>query len=224
MCVVAVRFFPKVGWCGVKNRDRMYEPTVNIRKSRRGGLERLFMWDENTNYAEGLNENGVSVINASVISKLGKADEKISGDESTNQKYYSPDGKRIRDALMETSVSAAVENLIENQMAGNTYVFDADEAYLLEGGWKDDQYHHRVVKCDHDKGSHVRTNHGLLLPWNGYQRNADVPEMTKKRISSEMRRFTVMNHINECEDPMGALAVLLKTDHDEGQQIGRAHV
>ena len=113
---------------------------------------------------------------------------------------------------MERSVRAALENLIENKMAGNTYIFDADNAYLLEGGWKDGQYHRKVERIDRDRGSSVRTNHGLLLPWNGYQRDTNNDEITKKRVSSEYRRFTVMNHLAECDDPHAALAVLLKTD------------
>ena len=212
MCVVAVKFFPQIGWCGVKNRDRLYHPSINIRKSHRSGVERLYLWDENTAYTEGLNEDGVSIINASVISKLGKADEKVSGDESSNKGYYSPDGKRIRDALIERTVRAAVENLINKQMAGNTYIFDSDTAYLLEGGWQNEQYHYQVKKIDPNKGSSVRTNHGLLLPWNGYQRDPNSSEATMKRISSEYRRYTVMNHLDECANPQAALAVLLKTD------------
>ena len=65
MCVIAAKYFPNKGWVGVKNRDRTYYPSINIRKSMKDGIERLYIWDENTRYTEGLNEHGICILNAS---------------------------------------------------------------------------------------------------------------------------------------------------------------
>ena len=65
MCVIAAKYFKDYGWVGVKNRDRTYKPNILIKKSHRDNIDRIYIWDENTRYTEGLNENGTSILNAS---------------------------------------------------------------------------------------------------------------------------------------------------------------
>jgi hypothetical protein len=45
VCVIAAKYIDKIGWVGVKNRDRMYRPRIHIKKSFRKGIELLLMWE-----------------------------------------------------------------------------------------------------------------------------------------------------------------------------------
>ena len=113
MCVIAAKYFEKTGWVGVKNRDRNYKPTVHVRQSYRGGIERMYIWDEKTKYTEGLNEFGVSILSAAVATKKDEQ-EGFKNDEQddVDRPFFSPDGKKIRKALNVTDDLSLVDCLI----------------------------------------------------------------------------------------------------------------
>lgn len=69
MCVIAVKYFEDIGWVGAKNRDRNYQPKVNIVQSNRTGVQRLYIDDALTRYTEGLNEYGVCILSAALSVK-----------------------------------------------------------------------------------------------------------------------------------------------------------
>ena len=56
MCVVAARHFEGIGWVLAKNRDRNYEPVIKMVQTKAGGVERLYLYDLQTGYSEGLND------------------------------------------------------------------------------------------------------------------------------------------------------------------------
>ena len=56
-----------------KNRDRTYIPKVKIVREIINGLETAYMYDEDTDYAEGMNEAGIGIVNTTL---QGKSDEK----------------------------------------------------------------------------------------------------------------------------------------------------
>jgi hypothetical protein len=58
MCVVAVKYLDKYGWVGAKNRDRNYIVTIDIVRSNRGGVQRMYIDDQTTRWTEGINEYG----------------------------------------------------------------------------------------------------------------------------------------------------------------------
>ena len=66
MCVIAAKYFPDTGWCGVKQRDRNYVPKLNFQRDTTNGVERLMYTDEMTGYREGLNSNGICILSASL--------------------------------------------------------------------------------------------------------------------------------------------------------------
>lgn len=187
MCVIMAKFLPRLGWVGIKNRDRGYYPTINIRKSRKDGIERIYIWDENTGYTEGLNAKGVSIISASMATI---SDEKGQGTthEGTRSDYLSPDGKKIRTALLELTCHSALESLIETQLTGHTLVFNQDRCYMLESSHRNGDFVYKIEEII-QPNTCVRTNHGVLLPWAGYQRVADDPGHSRKRVCSEVRKI-----------------------------------
>lgn len=190
MCVVACKYIQNVGWVIAKNRDRNYKPIVRIRKSFRENTERLYIWDEKTKYTEGVNEFGVGIVSASVTVKEDEAEGAVASKKTpdVNKKkrtFYSPDGLRIRTALFEKSAVDAAKKLIELEIPGNTIVADKERCFLIEGGFiQPDEYVYKVVEVPQDKIA-VRTNHGIFLPWTGY--NREIPDQVEKRESSEVR-------------------------------------
>lgn len=183
MCILTAKYWPKIGWVGVKNRDRNYNPVINFRKSNRNDLERLYIWDENTRYTEGLNEHGVAILSASLMTKN---DEKEHTKGEDTRDYYSPDGKKIRHALLCSSVEEACRSVIKSCLTGHTLIFDKEKCFVLEGiNLRDNDFDYKI-KGVSPHSTVTRTNHGVFFPQAGYQRCDDVAQ-TESRISSESR-------------------------------------
>lgn len=199
MCVVCCKYIQGTGWILAKNRDRNYKPNILIRKSFRRDIERLYIWDENTKYTEGVNQFGVAIISASVTVKDDEAEGSVAARrnkkklEIRNRTYYSPDGFRIRTALFEKNSTDATRKLIELQIPGNTIIADKNDCFLLEGAFtEDDEYVYKVIEVPRDRVA-VRTNHGILLPWTGY--NPEIPEQKESRESSDKRYDVVVKKL-----------------------------
>lgn len=217
MSVIAAKYIPSVGWCGVKNRDRTYKPFVRLRRSFRKSVERLYLWDDATKYTEGLNEYGVSIISAgiSVEKDEREAIKALHKHQSpVPRRYYSPEGLRIRTALYETNVESALGVLIDMQVPGSTLVFDKNTCYILEGSYVADPdrfvYEYRAVST---ANSVVRTNHGHLLPWLG----VGVDDEGSLRRSSEERLRRVIEDISWTKTPIEVLEAISSTSNPDVQ-------
>jgi len=204
VCVVVAKHFPETGWVLAKNRDRNYSPTIKMVQTKRGGVERLYLYDLQTGYSEGINEHGLAIVSAAVSVK---SDEK-EGKKRSRTNGTSKDGKRIRDALLESTVKKAVDKLIATRIPGNTFITDGKVCYLLEAGYRDPdakergEYRHELVKCDPSK-TYVRTNHGILLPYLGY--NPKDPLQRDKAKSSRTRYDVAHKEADGCNDPQELL-------------------
>jgi len=217
VCIVAAKYFKGTGWVGVKNRDRNYKPTVKIRQSFKKDIERLYIWDEKTKYTEGLNEFGVCILSAAVAVK---DDEKEGSKEEENpdKVFYSPDGKKVRTALFEKTVDKALKKLIELEIAGNTLVFDTETLYLLEGAFDEDDNYQHVVKKIPKTETIVRTNHGVLIPWAGYQNDEESDDHERAaRISSESRLKKVREDIKKITVPENMFDCVSDTSNKDPQ-------
>jgi hypothetical protein len=229
MCVVAVKYIDKYGWVGAKNRDRNYETEIDVVQSNRDGVQRLYIDDLLSRWTEGLNEYGVCVLSASFSVK---SDEK-EGDKITNARkakrnqdgYYSPDGKAIRKALLEKTPEAAAKVLIAHELAGATYVFNKDEAHLIEGGFtvrKEDAtkenprvYKHIIKKLDKSEVS-VRTNHGIYIEELGYKKNPSDEKIKYARKSSEKRYELAVKFLKPTmEDPSEIIDALAQSPESD---------
>lgn len=194
MCIVIGKYFPGTGWVGFKNRDRNYIPEISFRKKVRDGVEILYFWDDITQYCEGLNGAGVGILSASLM---------VLDDEKEIEKRASTasrDGVRIKKALQYPDVMAAAMSLIRDELTGNTLIFDQHSMYLLESANLHGEYHYRIKKIPQDQAV-VRTNHGIWLPWAGYQRDPDNEAETLSRISSESRRMIAEDVVRKAKDP-----------------------
>lgn len=182
MCIVLGKYFEGLGWVAAKNRDRNYIPDISFKKKQVNDTEILYFWDDITQYCEGLNSAGVGVLGASL---MVLDDEKEIKDRS---KKPSKDGIKIKKALQYPSVKAVAASLIKQESAGHTLIFDSNSMYLLEAAFKPGRkYTYKIKEIPHNE-TIVRTNHGVWLPWAGYQISKNKAQ-SMSRYSSESRKI-----------------------------------
>jgi len=112
----------------VKNRDRVYKPNIVIIHELVDGVEMAYIKDLKTGWIEGLNGNGIGIVN----STLNRNDGKHKVDKS----YLKMKKNRILDALHETNAKKILNEIIE----------DKKKVPFLEG--------HSLIVCD-DKCLHI---------------------------------------------------------------------
>jgi len=228
MCVIAVKYFDGVGWVGSKNRDRNYQPTINIVQSNRKNVQRLYIDDELTRYTEGLNEYGLCILSAALSVKDDEKEHDKIEPGQRDDGYMSPDGKTIRTALLLKSPKEAAKLIVEKGLAGCTLVFNEKECYIIEGGYtvrKDDatednprKYIFKMKRLEAKSGNFiVRTNHGILIPELGYQPDSDDKEKQESRESSERRFEYAESSVKSCKEPEDMMnAIAVSPDKDPG--------
>jgi len=215
MCIIAAKYFPETGWVGVKNRDRNYIPEISFKRLNRDGIEQMLFWDDVTQYCEGMNSGGVCIISASLMVKDDEMEIQV------RTKTPSKDGVKIKKALRYPNCKAAAMSLIKDKLPGHTLIFDKDTCYLLEGCWEPGEYENqkyafKVVEVPKDE-TVVRTNHGVMLDWAGYQRTAESEAQTMSRISSESRKMIAEKIMAEAETPQDMIDGLAGVYSDNPQ-------
>lgn len=196
MCIILAKYFPGLGWAGAKNRDRNYVPKLDFIESTQRGVSRMMMHDQVTGYKEGINSHGISILNTS-LDVYDDESEVDSGKTDT-----SPDGRLIAQALLQSRVGAAVKTLIQGHLGGCTIVFDRETLYLIEASDRDGKGTFRyVAKQIPQRELVARTNHGIWLPWAGFQRKSDNPAETRDRISSESRLLQAQQVVRRARRP-----------------------
>jgi hypothetical protein len=197
MCIVIGKYFKDRGWVAIKNRDRNYVPEIRFKKTVKNGVEILYFWDDITQYCEGLNSSGIGILSASL---MVLDDEK---EIETRVKTPSKDGKKIKKALEYPDIEACIAYLIKNKLTGNTLIFNKEKMFLIEGAYMvhngDKNFHYKVKEIPKNRFV-VRTNHGVWLPWAGYQWGDNKSE-TLSRISSESRRIIALDVVKKSQDP-----------------------
>lgn len=199
MCIIIAKYFDKVGWVGVKNRDRNYVPEISFKRTTHNGLEVMLFWDDMTQYCEGLNSKGISILSASL---MVMDDEK---EIEKRSKKPSKDGLKIRKALTYDTLYETIKSLVKNKLTGNTIIFDKDKCFLLEGSWipgeyKNKKYAYKLREITRDQ-TVARTNHGVWIQWAGYQRDPENKNETMSRISSESRRDIAQFVVDDAKTP-----------------------
>jgi len=213
MCIVIEKYFKDHGWVAVKNRDRNYIPELSFERIEHNGSERLLMQDNITKYTEGINQQGMGILSASL---MVLDDEK---EITVRQKTPSRDGAKINQALKLPDIKAAAMFLIKKELTGNTVIFNSGTLYLLEGAQYKGRYLYKIKKVPHDQ-TVARTNHGIWLPWAGYQRSDSNESETLSRISSEARLKIANYVVNAAQTPEELIDLLCDTYTDEPQLNG----
>ena len=196
MCVIVAKYFDGIGWAGAKNRDRNYTPTLDFVENTEHGVERMMMHDKVTGYKEGINNYGLSILNTS-LDVYDDESEVEAGTADT-----SPDGRHIAAALLFKDPVDAVRLLIKRKLGGCTIVFNKETMYLIEASDKDGKapYKYKAKKIPNNE-TVARTNHGLWLPWAGYQRSESNKSNMLSRLSSESRLLQAQAVVESAQDP-----------------------
>jgi len=169
-----------------KNRDRNYNPNLKVVRELTGyGVELCYVVDQDTDWSEGMNSNGIGLVNSALFVKRDEKDF----DKSKKKKAMSKDGARIREALAKTSLHDVIKSLVSYHggIKGHTLVGDGRKLVIIENTSRVKP----VVKIkDLSKEPIVRTNHGIEHTEQGYQRGAD-------KLSSELRLMNALNVLHQ---------------------------
>tara|TARA_Y100000310_G_C20456094_1_gene703124 strand:+ start:39 stop:893 length:855 start_codon:yes stop_codon:yes gene_type:complete len=187
-----------------KTRDRNYVPRVRvIRELTPEGLEIVYMHDMDTDYMEGMNSNGIGIVNAALL--VGDDEKAVKG------KTVSDDGPRMKHALKKGKLSDCIKSLVsyKNGIKGHTMVGSPKSLYSIEMTSK----HNPVVtKMDPDSGYDVRTNHGEEHSGAGY-----TPERKPDDyLSSKIRKATAEMELADESDFENIMPKLAKQNFDSG--------
>lgn len=212
MCIIVGKYFPGIGWAGAKNRDRKYIPTLDFIESDNHGIGRMMMHDLVTGYKEGINSEGISILNTS----LDILDDE--SDVEEGRVKSSPDGAIIANALMHRNVQDAVQYIIKKELVGCTIVFDQENMFLVEASDQDGAkpYEYKVKRIPKTQ-TVARTNHGIWLPWASFQRREDDPEQTADRISSEARLLQAEQVVKNAKTPEDLVNGMCQVNVDNPQ-------
>jgi hypothetical protein len=163
MCIVVARYFDKTGWVLAKNRDQDYVSEITFKDKNDPKVGEVFtLYDHQTKYQEGMNYKGLTIITTSLTpSLLGESNDK--------------DGEYIAKALHMTDPMEAAKYLVKKKMTGFTFCATPNKLVLVEAGRTDNgkgeyKYTIRVVPKTEFI---VRTNHGIDLPWAGFQKGVN---------------------------------------------------
>lgn len=214
MCILVAKYFPDTGWVGAKNRDRNYIPEISFKREDVKGLERLLYRDDVTQYREGLNDEGVCILSASLM----VADDEKEIKEPN--KSHSGDGDKISEALKLSTVADATKFLIKSKLTGNTIIFDKDKLMLLEASNRESkdgssEYVFSVRAVPREE-TVARTNHGIELPWAGYQSTGEENEKLSRK-SSESRLKIAERVVKKAKTPLSLIDLLCGKYVDDPQ-------
>ena len=183
----------------LKNRDRTYAPTIKVVREMINGLEVVYLYDEDTDYSEGMNSAGIGIVNTTL---QGKKDENEGLDKKMkHRKKINEDGFRVRKALGYSDPKKVVRSLdlFNRGLGGHTTVAFPEGFYAIEKL----SFGKPIIKKYSSDSVIVRTNHGIGYPDQGYQYGKD-------RESSLSRSFYANREARKSNTPEEALQNLRK--------------
>ena len=91
-----------------KNRDRTYKASVRIVREIIKGVEMVYILDDDTDWAEGMNEHGIAIVNSALMVNADEKEKKLAKAKGKP----SEDGAKIRRALTYTKPSEAIMSVV----------------------------------------------------------------------------------------------------------------
>ena len=206
-CIVVASLFGNDMVLG-KNRDRNYNPNLKVVRELTGyGVELCYVVDQDTDWTEGMNSEGIGLVNTALFVKRDEKDF----DKSKKKKAMSKDGARIREALAKTTLHDVVKSLVSYHggIKGHTLVGDGKKLVIIENTSRVKP----IVKIkDLSKEPIVRTNHGIEHTEQGYQRGAD-------KLSSELRLMNALNVLHQTPHYKELFPAFYNHKQDEGSKF-----
>lgn len=189
----------------IKHRDRAYNVNCSIVHTVINGMEIVYLRDDDTYWQEGMNANGICIINSSLSladENMGKDKDKSKGDADkgrTTTSKFAADGEKIVKALTMQNIDDAIHfaKTWKNGIHGNTLFATDDELYTLTCTSK----HHPVVTKLDGLPQVVFTNHSDIHLDAGYQSGP-------KRKSTVVRKKLAEQFLKDAQTPAEMLEKL----------------
>lgn len=170
-----------------KNRDRAYNPKIEIVHELIDGVEVVYLHDMITDWSEGMNGLGLGIVNSALMVGNDEAEKKLV--KKTGQP--SKDGKKIRIALSQKTLKDAIKAAlkVDGGINGHTFISTPNHMVSIEKTSR----HTADIKLHNTKHPIVRTNHGHIFTDAGYTHG-------KKYMSSKLRKIEAEKTIEKVED------------------------
>jgi hypothetical protein len=173
-----------------KNRDKIYKPEVEIIHELENGIEIAYIRDKKSGWIEGMNENGVGLVN----STLNMNDDKHI--KKTRSGLLKTKKNKIYNSLGEKKISKIFFDLLnpsakkEYVLEGNTLLHLNNEIFHIENNILNEYV---IKKIIHPV---VYTNHGINLKDEGYKegRKGLSSFLRKKIVEEEFKRKMPQNY------------------------------
>jgi hypothetical protein len=168
-----------------KNRDRTYKPIIEIIHEIVNGVEIAYIKDKKTGWIEGINEDGVGIVNATLNMKESEHIRK------TRKMANQVKKNNIYNALSEKTknhfFSKLMENNKNNLLEGNSLLIFDNKVYHTENNLQNKFYIKNV------KHNEVYSNHGMIMKKEGYTKG-------KKGLSSFLRKKITETELQKIKD------------------------
>jgi hypothetical protein len=173
-----------------KNRDRAYNPKIEIVHTIIDGVEVAYLHDITTDWSEGMNEFGIGLVNSALMVGHDEAEHKIVKKGGKPSK----DGVRIRKVLTQKTLKDALrvvlgKNGTNDGIKGHTFLSTPKYMVSVE----QTSQHSPEVKLQNVENPIVRTNHGHMFTDAGYTHGY-------KYLSSKMRKVSAEKQVDKVED------------------------
>lgn len=180
MCIItAARHGKRGDLCLTKTRDRAYTPRVTLCYTEHRGVAILLYLDLETTWIEGINEYGITAVNSAL---MVKRDEKEHKTQKSRTKT-SQDSKTMMSLLACQSLDEARERSRREPLRGHTLFTDGS-------GLVHTEFTSRSPYLEEDldpDGVHAYTNHGILIPKEGYPPNTDDGISSRRRYQNALK-------------------------------------
>jgi len=181
-----------------KNRDRTYTANVKVVRELINDLEMVYIVDNDTDWSEGMNSEGIGIINSALMVNADEKEKKL----AKKKGKPSEDGKKIRRALMFKKPQDTIMSVVNFKgddkrdvgVKGHTFIATKNHTYAIEMTSE----HKPVIKKLNRKHVHVRTNHGYDYKDSGYTSGAN-------KTSSHLRWKYAQDILSNTETPEDVL-------------------
>lgn len=190
-CVIVAKKFED-SFILAKNRDRPYNPKVKLIHDIVNGIEMVYMLDVDSDWSEGMNEFGISIVNSALFVIRDEGEKNV-------ENRLNVDGKIIRKALESKTVEEAVKAIEKGDLKGHTFVSDGNRIFTIENTENDNVFVDEITSEDNI----VRTNHGMKDSNGGYKNGLSYK-------SSSIRKYNATKLIRSATDKDDVLIKIRK--------------
>lgn len=234
----------KRNWFLYKIRDRVYKPEYDVAFDKQKGVESIYLTDNVNDWTEGCSSSGMMIVSAALQNHADEKDGEENPDPTKPMKV-SNNGKMLRRCLAMKKCEDVIKEMKDSLFTGNTFVSDGDRLFVLECYIKQSSIDREMAKINVDdykftseihqammKGIKredyvmksvqitdsdlvVRTNHGILLPEAGFQKDDEDPVGYKSSHSRYNYVYDAMSDLNEETHPFEILTILKNLGSDK---------